>query len=167
MSDIRPPFRDEREYVLNSWREAYRYAPGGRCGRWRDYEARITPLFNGVLDRDDTRVLVKHIENVIVGWIVFARGIHADTVHWIQTRYRVGTTGMRRRGTMRELVEAAELKSFVAYTFRGETGTMADGEFVSRGKGERRVTSDTWIVPWLMRRRIGAAFLDYKQWSAR
>ena len=156
---IRPPFADEREYVLNSWREAYRYAPGGRCGRWRDYEARITPMFNAVLDRDDTRVLVKHIENVIVGYIVFARGIHADTVHWVQTRYRVGDARLRRKGTMRELVEAADLKPFVAYTFRGP--------LPRKGEDGPRVTADTWIVPWLMRRRIGAAFLDYKQWSAR
>ncbi len=120
-------------------------------------------MFDAIVDRSDTRVLIKVVESpppeqdVILGWIVFARGIHADTVHWVQTRFRIGIEKLRRHGTMRELVEAAELKPFVAYTFHGA--------LPRKGDDGPRVTSDTWIVPWLMRRGIGAAFVDYKQWS--
>jgi hypothetical protein len=161
---IRPPYADEREYILRSWIESYRYAPGQRKRRWRDYEAEREREFNEILDRRDTIVLVKALEDgeddVILGWMCFARGTHADAVHWIFSRYRASPTGViwRHRGTMRDLVEAARLKPHVAYTFRGA---------LPRIKAEPRVSSDEWIVPWLMRRGIGAAYLPYKEWSGR
>lgn len=130
-------------------------------------------MINAILDRDDTRVLVKAIEDAILGWICFARGKHADTVHWVQSRYKVTPTGaiLRRKGTMSELVDAAQLKPFVAYTLRGEAGTVApDGEFAFRGKGHRIgiSSSDAMISKWLMNKRdIGSAYINLKEWMAR
>lgn len=163
MPTIRPPFADEREYILRSWIESYRYAPGQRKRRWRDYEAERIREFNEILDRPGTIVLVKAIDaddgnDVILGWICFERGTHADAVHWVFSRFRASPTGaiLRRRGTMRELVDAARLKPHVAYTFHGA---------LPRGNDGPRMSSDEWIVPWLMRRGIGAAPLPYKEWS--
>jgi hypothetical protein len=160
---IRPAFSDERPYILKSWLEAYRHAPGNRNRRWRDYESRVKPILEEILGRDDTRVLVRVVSegpmDVILGWICFARGVRsADTIHWIQTRYRVGSTGacLRRQGTMTQLVEASELKPFCAYTFPGS---------LPRSRDEPRVGNDVWIVPWLARHGISARHIPYREWK--
>lgn len=161
ITENRPPYADEREYILRSWIESYRHAPGKRNLRWRDYLATQGPIFEEILDRIDTRALVSVVEDVIVGWIVFSRGKHADAIHWVQTRYRVGSTGslLRKRGIMRELLAAAQLKPHVAYTFRGP--------LPRKNEDGPRASSDTWIVPWLARHGIGAAHVPYSDWSSR
>lgn len=156
---IRPPFADERNHILKSWIEDYRYVAGQRNRRWRDYEADKTREFGAILDADATRLLVQAIEDdtgasdpmdVILGWICWAPLGGVDLIHWVRTRYRVGPGGdlLRRRQTMTALVDAARLKPHVGYTH--------PGPIPRRNEPGPRVASDTWIVRWLAGRGVTA-----------
>lgn len=159
---IRAPFTDERPYILRSWIDSHRYAPGMRNRRWSDYKRTHEPLFDSILDAPDTRILVKGIgDEVVLGWICWTPGKVADALHWAFTRFRESPTGatLRGRGVMSELVEAAQLKPHVAFTFRGSFPNPKDNL--------PKVPADDWLKPALARRGVTAVYVPYKEWSAR
>lgn len=148
---IRAAHRDdptEMGYVLGSWSEGHKVSTRRLDDmRWPDYKRTERPRLQAVLDRDDTRLLVADHEGLIAGWLALVHGRRVDTVHWAHTRWRIGSgEHLRRRGVMRALVDAAGLKSKLVYTHRGA----------------RR--SDEWIVPWLARRGVTAAYVPLKEW---
>lgn len=158
---VRQPFKDERAYILRSWIDTHRYAPGMRNRRWSDYKRVHEPIFGEILDAPDTKVLLKVIEgDIIIGWICWTPGRVADALHWVFTRHRAAPTGapLRRHGVMHELVEAAQLKPHLAFTFRGSFPNPKDGG--------APVSSDEWLRPVLAKRGITAVYTPYKEWSA-
>lgn len=154
---IRSASANDHAYILRSWLEARRYAPGMSRMPFRVYESEYLPELEDVLGRGDTEVVVADSGGVIAGWLAFSRGRSVDTVHWVATRFRVGKDGpvLRRQGVMRSLLEAARLHKRLAYTFRGA---------YPRAKDEPRETSDVWITRWLASRGTHAVFVPYREW---
>ncbi len=114
---------------------------------WPDFKRLERPRLYAVLARDDTRILVADHDGAIAGWLALVHGRRVDTVHWAHTRWKIGQGELlRKRGVMRALVDAAQLKSRLVYTHRGAK------------------RSDEWIVPWLARRGVTAAFVPWKDW---
>jgi hypothetical protein len=149
---IRAAHRDdptEMGYVRGSFAEDYKES-SSRLAKlpWPDFKRLERPRLWAVIERDDTQLLVADHEGLIAGWLAWSRGPSVDTVHWTHTRWRVGKGELlRKRGVMTALMNAAQMKRHIAYTHRGA----------------RR--SDEWIVPWLARRGVTAAFVSLKEWS--
>lgn len=114
---------------------------------WTTYKDLWRPKLDALLERADTQLIVADLGGVVAGWLAFSPGRRVDTVHWTHTRWRVGKgETLRKRGVMRQLVDAAQLKPRIVYTLRGA----------------RR--SHEWIVPWLAGRGVTAAYEPLKDW---
>lgn len=149
---IRHAHRDdpgEMAYLRGSFGEGYKQS-SNRLFKlpWPDFKRLERPRLDAVLARGDTQLLVADLDGAVAGWLAWSPGRRVDTVHWTHTRLRIGKgETLRRRGVMRALVDAAGLKQRLVYTHRGAK------------------RSDEWIVPWLARRGVTAAFQSIKEWS--
>lgn len=115
---------------------------------WPDFKRLERPKLRALLDRTDTDILVADLGGVVAGWMAWSPGRRVDTVHWTHTRWRLGKgETLRRRGVMRSIVDAAQLKPRLVYTLRGAR------------------QSHEWIVPWLASRGVTAAYEPLKEWS--
>lgn len=157
---IRSHVGDDIAYVRGSWAEGFKASPDAPRLPWKLYKRHVVPELDAVLHRDDTRLLAAYLGTDIVGWVAFVPGRRVSTVHWVHTRYRVGENGpcLRKQGVMRMLLEAAQLGDRIVYTHRGPYP-----KHLHRGEAKR--TSDEWIVPWLGRNGVSAAYLNYQEWS--
>jgi len=142
---IRHAHRDdpgELAYIRSTFAEGYKQS-SNRLDKlpWPDFKRLERPRLEAVLARSDTQLLVADLDGAVAGWLAWSPGRRVDTVHWTHARHR-----LRKHGVMRSLVDAAQLKHRLVYTHRGAK------------------RSDVWIVPWLMKRGINAAFVPMKEW---
>lgn len=153
----RPRTEDDHAYIRSSWAESHKLSPANAILSWRVYKKLVKPELQAVLDRADTQLIAAYHAGTIVGWIAFVPGRRVSTVHWVHTRWRIGEgEPLRKRGVMAELFSAAPLGSRIVYTFRGPLPAH-------RKHGKQ--TSDEWIVPWLARRGVTAAYLPLDEWA--
>lgn len=145
---IRGAEPEDAAYVRSSLAEGVKLSSRRLDGMpWPDYKRLERPRLDALLARDDTKLIIADLGGMIAGWIAMSRGRRVDTVHWIHARWRIGKgEPLRRRGVMRALVAAADLKPRVVYTLRGA------------------MRSDEWITPWLASRGITAAYVPLKDW---
>lgn len=139
----------EMAYIRSSFGEGYKQS-SNRLFKlpWPDFKRLERPRLDAVLGRADTQLLVADLGGAVAGWLAWCPGRRVDTVHWTHTRLRIGKGELlRKRGVMTALVNAAQLKNRLVYTHRGA----------------RR--SDEWIVPWLARRGVTAAYLPLRDWE--
>lgn len=157
--DLRASPGPDIAYIVGSWCEAYKHSPS--CGRmpWPVFKRHVRPELEGVLHRSDTQLLTAYLGQHPVGWIAFAPGRRVSTVHWVHTRYCVGEGGacLRKRGIMTTLLGAAQLGDRIVYTHRGP--------YPKHRHAGAKQTSDEWIVPWLRRRGVSAAYVPMSEWS--
>lgn len=150
---IRHAHRDdpgEMAYIRSSFGEGVKES-SNRLHKlpWPDFKRLERPRLDALLARDDTDLLVADLDGVVAGWMAWSPGRRVDTVHWTHTRWRIGKgETLRRRGVMRQLVDAAQLKPRLVYTLRGAR------------------QSHEWIVPWLAGRGVTAAYEPLKEWTA-
>lgn len=132
----------ELAYIRSTFAEGYKQS-SNRLDKltWPDFKRLERPKLDAVLARADTQLLVADLEGMVAGWLAWTPGRRVDTVHWTHARHQ-----LRKHGVMRALVDAAGLKARLVYTHRGAK------------------RSDNWIVPWLGRRGINAAFVPMKEW---
>jgi GNAT superfamily N-acetyltransferase len=151
MPSVRPMRPDELPYAIHSWSQGYKDAPGMRSKTWRDYKAlHLQPLRDALVRSDTTRLCVEAgVQNHAVGWIAFAHWPSVDAVHWVYV-----AKPFRRRGCMRALLAAAELRRHITYTFLGP---------VLRGRAQPR--SDEWIADMLRRSGAVVSHVPYQEWS--
>lgn len=145
---IRASVDEDLAYIRSSFAEGVKQS-SVRLDKlpWPDFKRLERPHLDAVLSHDDTRLIVADHDGIIAGWIALVHGRRVDTVHWLHTRWRIGKGELlRRRGVMRSLVDAAQLKPKLVYTHRGAK------------------RSDQWIVPWLAGRGVTAAFVPMKEW---
>lgn len=84
---IRSPRRTDQNYLAKTWHaqmaDVYRdYSRGDRWGQAGQH-------VDAVLDRDDTRALIRHAAgdlDAILGWVVYALGPGVPLVHFVYTR---------------------------------------------------------------------------------
>jgi len=165
---IRHAHRDdpgEMAYIRSSFGEGYKQSSNRLFKMpWPDFKRLERPRLDAVLGRADTQLLVADLDGAVAGWLAWCPGRRVDTVHWTHTRLRIhedncatradrrakcdcDAEDLRKRRVMTTLVNAAQLKNRLVYTHRGA----------------RR--SDEWIVPWLARRGVTAAFLSLREWE--
>lgn len=108
---------------------------------WPDFKRLERPRLDALLARSDTQLIVADLDGAVAGWLAYSPGRRVDTVHWTHARYAV-----RKRGVMRQLVDAAQLKPRIVYTLRGAR------------------QSHEWIVPWLAGRGVTAAYEPLREW---
>lgn len=156
---IRPTIEADHRYLVASWAEGYKDAPGNREMPWRTYRKHVVPELEDVLLRDDTEVIVAAAPGGdIVGWIALSRlWPSVTTVHWVHTRYRAREGGeqLRRRGVMRDLVSAAALRRAVVHTHLGAPPK-------SRADGRER--SDVVVARWLRGLGREVTHVPYEEW---
>ena len=168
--DIRRASPDDLRYVYATWLSEYKYS-SGRLARapYDMYRATVGKQLHDLVWADRTRVVAAYMpDGRIAGWLAYVPGRSVSTVHWCYTRFRLDGEKLRRRGVMAALLEAADLGSRFAYTFRGAK------EHRLRGKQDRAEhaprlsirgdTSDEPIVAWLRGRGVTAAFVDIAEW---
>lgn len=177
-----PVRNNDLAYCRSSWAEGFKHSPDAGRMSWQLYKRHVVPELQRILYRDDTQVLAAYLGADICGWIAYAPGRRVSTVHWVHTRCAIWDAArctndgcimagsrlihgaicpghfdnlekLRKRGVMSALVDAAPLGDRIVYTHRGPKERNA------------RVTSDEWIVPWLRRRGINAAYMPYEEWS--
>lgn len=150
--------RDDFAYARNSFAEGHKRAPGVESMSWRYYKRFIVPMLEDVLRHERVEVLAAYLGADVVGWLAFSRGRLVDAVHWVHTRWKVGADGapLRRRGIMTLLLESAELKNRLAYTWKG-----------ARAEHDRDgLTMDERLLPWLSDRGQHAVYQPWEEWSA-
>lgn len=147
----------ELEYIRHSWAESAKPAPRTEKLSWREYKAFDVPKLASILERPDTRILVAPLRAYVAGWIAFVPGRRVSTVHWVHTRF-VTPDGerCRKRRVMAALLTAAQLGDRIVYTHKGP---------VPKNRRDGRVPSDEWIVPWLAKHGVTAAFVPMKEWE--
>ncbi len=145
---IRGAVDEDMAYVRGSFAEGVKLSSRRLDDMpWPDFKRLERPRLWSVLERSDTRFVVAEHDGMIAGWLALVHGARVDTVHWAHTRWKIGKGDtLRRRGVMRALVDASDLKNRLVYTHRGSK------------------RSDEWIVPWLARRGVTAAFVPMKEW---
>lgn len=140
---------DELPYAIHSWSQGYKDSPAMRRKSWPDYKAlHLQPLRDALVRDDTTRLCVDAtIPGHAVGWIAFSRWPSVDAVHWVYV-----AKPFRRRGCMRALLDAAQLRRHVTYTFLGPV----------RGAKPR---PDEWIADLLRRDGAVVSHIPYQEWS--
>jgi hypothetical protein len=142
-------------FVRATWAEGYKHSPRNTKLPWRVYKRQEIPEIDAILDRDDTQIIAAYLGSAVAGWLAFSKQWSIPAVHWVYTRAsleRGAPDTLRRRGIMTALLGAAQLGSRIVYTHKGP-----------RGRGSP-VTSDEWIVPWLAKRGVAAAFVSREEW---
>lgn len=154
--ELRPPRLADMPWLRNSFAEGHKDAPGVSGMSWRHYKLWIVPQLRAALASAD--LIAAYLGPDIVGWIALNRGRRADTVHWIHTRWRVGIDGevLRRRGIATALLDAAQLKQHLAYTFRGAQ---------PKHREHAGAPMDERLLPWLRARGHHAAYLPWEEWN--
>ncbi len=154
--------QDGFEYCRGSWTEAHKHSPGHTQMPWGLYKRHVRPHLEATLIRPDTKLVGAYHEGVLVGWVALSPGRRVSTVHWTHTRYGDQERGelYRRRGVMRQLFEAAVLPlgSRLVYTHQGPYPKH------NRSRGERKRPADEWIVRWLAKRGVSAAYVSMEEW---
>lgn len=146
---IRPMRDDELPWAIHSWSQGHKGSPEHRKRTWRDYKAlHLQPIRDALVRRDSTRLVVENgTAGRGVGWVVFAHWPSIDTVHWIYV-----SRDHRGQGMMRAMIEAAQLRRNVTYTFHGE----------HRGRMPR---PDERIADRLRRDGATVSYVPYQEWS--
>lgn len=139
---IRRAHPDELGYIRSSLSEGVKES-SNRLHKlpWPDFKRLERPKLDALLARGDTQLIVADLDGAVAGWLAYSPGRRVDTVHWTLTRHR-----LRKRGVMRQLIDAAQLKHRIVYTLRGAR------------------QSHEWIVPWLAGRGVTAAYEPLKAW---
>lgn len=139
---IRRAHSDELGYIRSTLSEGVKES-SNRLHKlpWPDFKRLERPKLDALLARSDTQLLVADLDGAVAGWLAYSPGRRVDTVHWTLTRHR-----LRKRGVMRQLVDAAQLKHRIVYTLRGAR------------------QSHEWIVPWLASRGVTAAYQPLREW---
>ena len=156
--------RDDYAYARNSFSEGHKGAPGVESMSWRYYKRFIVPMLEQTLRHHETQLVAAYLGPDIVGWAAYSVGKYVDAIHWVHTRWKIGTDGqpLRRNagkhggGIMTTLLDAAQLKNRIVYTWRGAKGKHDhDG-----------LTMDERLLPWLADRGQHAAYKPWEEWVA-
>lgn len=146
---IRPMRDDELPWAIHSWSQGHKSAPEHRKRTWRDYKAlHLQPLRDALVRRDTTRLVVENGEpGRGAGWIAFSRWPSIDAVHWLYV-----SRPHRGQGMALALLQHADLRRNVTYTFHGE----------HRGTQPR---PDQRIADRLRREGKIVSYVPYQEWS--
>lgn len=153
---IRAAIPDDIRFVVTSWKESYKDAPGVDRQPWPVYKQTACKQIDALVDKTRTLVAVAP-DGRIVGWICYSPGRAISTVHWAYTRHKLDEELCRRRGVMAALLDAAELGKRFAYTFRGPRRR-------SRSRVGHGPSLDLPIVEWLRTLGITAVHVPLQEW---
>lgn len=144
---IRPALPREYNWVITSWVESYKAAPG-MPDRWADYKAVHAPRLRECLAREDTQVLVAAdpVSDRGAGWIAFARWPRIDAVHWLYV-------APQHRGHRYHLalLAGAALRDHVVYTHKASIR-------------KRKTRADLWLAEVLLAQGKAVSYYSYKEW---
>lgn len=151
---IRPLDAADRGYVLFSFRESAKKAPGLDRVPWAYFKATTGRDFERVLDDATTRVLGAYDDaDQLLGWLVMTPGKRVSAVHWVYTKHK-----HRREGVMTALLEAAELGPRFVYTHRArrDRSPLPDGTVTK--------SLDETLVAALRARGVSATHIPMKDY---
>ena len=151
----------DKPYVLASWRESHKQAPGVDKMPWRFYKREYGDRFVDLLaDHDVNTVFGAYADSGLVGWLIGTPGKRVHTLHWVQTRFRTRDgEGCRRQGVMTALLDAANLGDRFVYTLRADRrrAKLADGTYSQ--------TLDQILADWLLHERNQVAvYTPFLEW---
>ncbi len=156
---IRPLDAADRGYVVASWRESLKQAPGHDKVPWSYFKATIGAELSRITNDPTTRLLGAYDEGEkLLGWLAMTPGKRVHTLHWVQVKYDLAGEKLRRRGLMSALLDAAELGPRFVYTLhaRRDRKPLPDGGTTK--------SLDESLVLALQEKGITATYVALKEW---
>lgn len=152
---IRPLDAGDVRYALTAWQEAHKTSPSCRRAPWWAYRQEYGTAFKQLVDDPSTILLGAYDERGLLGFLIATRGKRLHTLHWCQTKRKIGDTRVEdRRRIFFDLIEAANLGSRFAYTLRGPR--------VAKETGARSL--DEILVNDLRAMGVTATYVALKEW---
>lgn len=155
---IRPLLDADRGYVVSSWRESAKAAPRLARLPWSYYKHTTGAQIQQIANATSTVILGAYHGDELVGWLAMTPSKRVHTVHWVHTRFRVGTVNARRRGVMTALLDAAKLGARFVYTMQARKlrEKLPDGTTSK--------SLDDVLVVALRERGVHATYVPLKDW---
>ena len=145
--------QEDLPYVLSSWRESHKQAPGVDHVPWVYYKAKYGAIFRELLSSPASKLLGAYgDESELLGFLVATPGRRISVLHWVQVKFKDASgQSLRRHGIMTELLAAADLGSRFIYTLKGrrERGHSFDETLVKTLASRGQTAVYTPLLEWV------------------
>lgn len=117
---------------------------------WHAYKKTFGVMFSKLLDDPDTLKLGAYENEKLLGFLVSTPGKRVNTLHWVQVKFDIDGTKLRRRGVMNALLSAADLGKRFVYTLRA--------------RKVKTQTLDEILSEKLLTQGVTATFVPLQEW---